>query len=495
MTIDNAERDFRMNMVNSFLKTPHRQKELFTEMHKEFLNNDPYCYVHMAAWYSDTQSIRDHKELFAAHLIANDFDNEYRNVGLAMIREMPPYQIARVVKYVKENLGKVPTCLKTEVSSYLREREEETRWFDSAILSGRKHLKYLYATLRIAPGGPQVDIEYKGKKITTSYADAILFKNVYPKESSLPVLNEIRNAKSEKKRAELIVKNNIPFRVVVGLVKEVTPMIAVAMLNNMSPQDVINNLGMLKRHGCMDNSDIKDIIKEKIDAAKGDKRAHTLKTKVAAEGSGVSNDIKKALADVADVKIKSGAAITRPTAIFVDKSGSMHNAIEVGKQVAAIASAISEAGLYVYAFDTISREVTAEGTKLSDWEKAFKPIRANSSTSIGSPFRTMISNNVVVENIVIITDEEENRAPYFASTYRSYCEQMNVEPSVIIVRVDANKTDLQRSCDKENIEYTVYDFDGDYYSLQDLVPLLAQRSVEELLEEIMEYPLPERKIG
>ena len=51
------------------------------------------------------------------------------------------------------------------------------------------------------------------------------------------------------------------------------------------------------------------------------------------------------------------------------------------------------------------------------------------------------------------------------------------------------------SLQKEGIEYTVYDFDGDYYSLQDLVPLLAQRSVEELLEQIMEYPLPERKVG
>ena len=39
----------------------------------------------------------------------------------------------------------------------------------------------------------------------------------------------------------------------------------------------------------------------------------------------------------------------------------------------------------------------------------------------------------------------------------------------------------------------VFQFAGDYYSLPNLVPLLARPSRLELLQEILEYPLPVRR--
>jgi hypothetical protein len=39
----------------------------------------------------------------------------------------------------------------------------------------------------------------------------------------------------------------------------------------------------------------------------------------------------------------------------------------------------------------------------------------------------------------------------------------------------------------------VFEFCGDYYSLPNLVPLLAKPNRLELLMEIMEYPLPVRR--
>ena len=40
---------------------------------------------------------------------------------------------------------------------------------------------------------------------------------------------------------------------------------------------------------------------------------------------------------------------------------------------------------------------------------------------------------------------------------------------------------------------TTFDFGGDYYALPNLVPLLTRPSKLELLMEIMEYPLPQRR--
>jgi hypothetical protein len=62
----------------------------------------------------------------------------------------------------------------------------------------------------------------------------------------------------------------------------------------------------------------------------------------------------------------------------------MTEALEVGKQIAALISGISEGNLFVYAFDTKAVEVKAQGKALSDWEKAFQHLFPNGSTSIGA---------------------------------------------------------------------------------------------------------------
>ena len=48
-------------------------------------------------------------------------------------------------------------------------------------------------------------------------------------------------------------------------------------------------------------------------------------------------------------------------------------------------------------------------------------------------------------------------------------------------------------CRGANVGIDVFQFDGDYYSLPNLVPMLARPSKLELLMEIMGYPLPTRK--
>jgi hypothetical protein len=43
------------------------------------------------------------------------------------------------------------------------------------------------------------------------------------------------------------------------------------------------------------------------------------------------------------------------------------------------------------------------------------------------------------------------------------------------------------------LDYDVYQFNGDYYSLPNLIPMLAKGSKIELLMDIMDTPLPKRK--
>ena len=121
--------------------------------------------------------------------------------------------------------------------------------------------------------------------------------------------------------------------------------------------------------------------------------------------------------------------IRRPTALFVDKSGSMTEAIEVAKQLAALVGAVVSADFRVYAFDTAAFEMQAgvadgagkrgrlagvisaltgapapagaDGSDerrpaLSDWERAFKLVKANGGTSIGAQLAKMRKDGVYV---------------------------------------------------------------------------------------------------
>ena len=63
--------------------------------------------------------------------------------------------------------------------------------------------------------------------------------------------------------------------------------------------------------------------------------------------------------------------------------------LKLGKRIAALVSGLAEAGLIVYAFDTMPYPVQAQGGELTDWERAFKLIKAGGGTSIGCPLEAM----------------------------------------------------------------------------------------------------------
>ena len=194
-----------------------------------------------------------------------------------------------------------------------------------------------------------------------------------------------------------------------------------------------------------------------------------------------------------DEQVKKKGKITKPTALLVDKSGSMDQAIDIGKQIASLISGVTEADLFVYAFDTLPYAVEAKSNNLSDWEKAFQHIRAGGGTSIGCPVEAMRRKKQVVEQIILVTDQGENNAPYFDKAYQDYCKEFSVLPDVIIVKVGYNYDWIESKLKQQQVQVDTLTFKGDYYSLPNLIPLLSRPSRLDLLMEVMETPLPVRK--
>ncbi len=485
MLMTTQERDLRLAMLNSLLTTPHRRLEAVAQLHQELIVQDPVFYGHLAVWYAASGEVRDHQEVFAGHLLTSALP-EHREAGFMLLQRLPPYQVARVVSFMKRHLRKMPRSARTAVVRYLRHREADPRRFDRAALRGRKAMKQLYASLHVRP---------------SERADAVLFKNTPPADSLAAALKRLASAQSPAAQAMIIAECRIPFTIAVGAVKEITPSVLVALIDAMSPQEVINHLKALKARGAFEHAAIKAMIDAKLELAKSAGRVSAFKTQVAAEAMGVSGgvdvEIASKLEAIANEQVKAKGRITRPTALLVDKSASMENAIEIGKRIGALISGVAEAELFVYAFDSLPYPIEPPGgdgggRELSDWERAFRNIKAGSCTSIGAPVEVMRQRAQRVEQIVLVTDQAENAAPYFKGAFERYCAELQVEPSVLIVKVGTACTWLEDQLRESKAQVDTFTFEGDYYALPNLVPLLTRPSRLDLLMEILSVPLPRR---
>ncbi|MCI0458806.1 MAG: hypothetical protein L0Z62_17745 [Gemmataceae bacterium] len=529
-----TEQDLRLHMLNTLLTTPHRKLDLVWPIHADLVAKDPRFYVRLAAWYSDHGEVRDHKEMFSITLALSDFPG-HRDVGLALLRGLPPYQVGRVVDFihgrkrtrrvlaahqskvhltreqekelkglsksqarlllkqirraqlkwdtVTEDFGlfrNVPRSVKTEVTRYLREREADPDWFDSTVLSARKALKRLYGVLHIPPG---------------ERAQKVLFERDPPANSRLMSLRDLARAATPQEKAEAIARHKIPFRVAVSVLGEVTKEILEAIIERMSPQELINSLGALRRRGALVDPDLKALVELKLEEAKLGTRVSALKAEKALEATGVEGALRAKLEDVADVQIKARGRITRPLALLIDKSGSMDEALELGKRIGAMIAAICAAPLYVYAFDTMAYEIEAAGPKLADWHRAFAGITAAGTTSCGVAVEMLRRRGQRVEQIVMVTDEEENEPPLFVESLQRYRKEIEPNVTVCLVKTSDPSTKLEERCREAGIKVETFQFTGDYYALPNLVPLLAPPSELDLLLEIMDYPLPQRRPG
>jgi hypothetical protein len=511
----NREQDLRLELLNSLLTTPHRQLAQIWPVHQDIVAKDPRFYVRLGAWYADHGDVRDHKEMFIVTLILSDFEG-HRDVGLAMLRSLPPYEVVRVLDFIhgRKKTKKVrpeaaagskrrkkpakavaegpvqtvvedfglfrnpPRALKTEITRYLREREADAEWFDGSVLVARKAIKRLYALLHVKPG---------------ERAQQILFDENPPADSRLAALKKLARAKTPVEQARTIIEHRIPYRVAATVVQQMTPTVLLALIDVMSPQELINNLGALQRRGAMDNTDLKALIEQKLEAAKTGTRVSAFKAEEAIKAANLSADLRKKLEQVADTQVKAKGRIGRPTALFIDKSGSMELAIELGKRLGSLISAICEKDLFVYAFDTMAYPIERGGDDLASWEKPLKGITAGGGTSCGVPLDFMTRKRQYVEQIIVVTDEGENTAPLFVEALTKYREVLKADPNVCFVRTPGATTQLEEQCRSAGVLCDAFQFTGDYYALPNLVPLLSRPSKLELLMEIMDYPLPQRK--
>jgi hypothetical protein len=466
-------------MMDSLLRSPHGRLAEYGEQHEGVLAADPDFYGRMGAWYQDRGVIRDQRQLFVAHMGTSPH-REHREAAFVMLQALRTFEVARLVRYLKETRHRLPRRTRSAVRYWLRRREAWPEWLDEVALRDKKNLKYLYATLHVKPN---------------ERARAILFDKRPPVDSRVALVRRLAQLDDSAEVARQIVEHRIFSSTAVGLLKKLDGPSLAALVAVMSPQQLINSLAALRRRGALQHPRVRRLVEAKLDQARTESRVQDARTLRAAAACG-DTGVSEKLGEIATERLRRRGRIQRPTALFVDKSGSMQEAIEVGCHLAALCSTIADADLRVLAFDSVGREVRPPRRRdptLHDWHTAFASLSANGATSIGAPFVNLTRARARVEQIVVITDGAENTAPFFTRALREYEETLHTSCSVVVVFVQESipgRTSLQTALEREQIPHSIYRFEGDLYSLPNLVPYLVQPCRAELGAEILETPLP-----
>ncbi|NDD28799.1 MAG: hypothetical protein EB084_11090 [Proteobacteria bacterium] len=466
-----TEASARTDLLDAFLHASHGRLGNVAEVHREALERDALFYGRLSRWYAENGAVRDHNELFVAHLLTSPHPSHRVHARMLMQR-LRVYQVSRVVKYVRETLHFNGRALKRAVEAYLRRREAHEAWFDECVIRDRHNLKGLYASLHIKP---------------SARAAQMLFDETPPSDSRVAQARALaRLAEDPAAQARLIVEHHIHYTTAIGAVKHYTPMILFALVKVMTPPQIITNLAMLAKRGAFEHRETKALLDQKIREAVRENRVSDFKTVQALRAVGHDARISGNLLDTLQQRLRNRGRIEVPTALFIDKSASMEEALEIGKQLAILCSAVADHDLHVFAFDATAFEINPRTRDLRGWEEAFSPICANNATSIGAPFTRLGDRRV--EQIVVITDGEENTAPYFTPALREYEERVGVQCRIVVIRVGRSAAATPVETALKGREITVIPFRGDYYNLPNVVPLLC-RTPETLLNEVLEQPL------
>lgn len=478
----------RNAIIQELTKSPHGDLKAFVPVGTRAAAEEAEFFAHLIAWNAIHGQVRDSKvALPVLSFMAANGHAEIVDNALAHLALLDPRNLLRALDFARTDgvkiVGKGRT-LPRLVEKYLRVREADQRHWDRAAVQFRKPLKTLYARFHVKP---------------SERADAVLFKGEKPKGSLFEAIAQLRTM-TPTEAAGTILNKRIPFLIAMGAMgsrlKE--PDVVLALINAMSPTELVTNTKMLERLGIKTNPALRgayDAALQKVAKSK----AATLKTTVAADQV-EDEGLKTKLLATQEKQLAQLGGVDGNWLIAADRSPSMTEAIEVARHLAAVLARMVKGKVHVVFFDGgFYKYVDATGKDLDALTQETSRMSAGGGgTSIGSAVQYALDKGFEIDGIVIASDGAENTAPLFSRAYEALCKKLEKELPVYLYwlkchmpnRSGNDPDTLARNMAAAEHDLQVIDLRGgfDYYSLPNIVKTMRTQRYG-LAEQIMETPL------
>lgn len=467
-------------IISELTKSPHGKLKEYEDTARKAIEHEGEFYAHLIAWNQRKGQIRDAKVALPVLQLTSKADKEFRENALANLSLLDPRNLLRAMKFAREL--KIPAsnwkALKGMVHDYLRYREWNYQKWERVVLQHRASMKALYVASNTKP-------------LKALYSE-ILFDREYPAPSVFNVLGQLKNMSPLEAAGEIIVRK-IPFLVALGALgaKQKDPDLVMALIQRMSPTELVTNTKRLERLGVKTNQVLRASFQEALGKA-GDSKvnANTLKTSVAVDAID-DPDIAAKLQVLQEKQIAKAPGIEGNWLVLGDKSGSMREAIEVSRHVAASLAKFVRGDVALVFFDELPRQFVVTGKTLDQIMEETKRVKAEGGTNIGCGMRWVLDNGMDIDGVVIVSDGGENRRPVFAEVYKEYARKMDKTPPVYFYKAKGSDMDaLSHNLKALGVDFQTFDLTGgtDYYALPNLV-LQMKANRYSLVQEILDTPL------
>jgi hypothetical protein len=442
-------------------------------------SNEPEFMARLIAWNEKNGSIRDSKIALPVSTLTVWSEGEFLENSLAHIALLDPRSLVKAFYFSKVvRPGGNNRRLVRLVEAYLRERERKRKWWDATALQHRKSLKALYALCHVKP---------------SSRTNRILFDKNYKAGEVFDVVRNLPNM-TPKEAAAAILNNEIPFMTAMGALgtRMKDPDLVLAMIERMTPNQLINSTQMLERLGVKTDAALRAAYEQGLQRVASSKKTNVFKTTKAA-GALASEQLTDKLRATQEKQIDQMNKIKGRWAVFGDKSGSMEHSIESSRLIAATLARMVEDDVWLIFFDTEpSKVVNAKGKTYEELLNETKSVVANGGTSIGAPLMYLLERNIEVDGIAIVGDGAEHHAPLFRHVYTRYSQKFGKDVPVYLYDIPGEPSrDFLQDMKKAGHDIQVFDLrhgNIDYYALPNLVMTMTSKRYG-LADQIMETPL------
>ena len=315
-------------VITELTRSPHGELTEYIKTGRAIAEQDPEFAAHLIAWNARNGQIRDSKvALPVVTLSVPGFNGELSENSLAHLATLDPRNLLRAVRFAKQL--KIPAhgrALRRVVEKYLRAREAKRGWWDATTLQHRATMKELYALNSVKPGGEYENTVLFGRTLDKTKAPL-------PRGSVFEAVARLRTM-SPVEAAGTIITRKIPFLVAVGALgarmKETD--LVLALINQMSPTELVNNTKMLERLGIKTVPALRGAYEEALRKAASAKTS-TFKATRAAEA--VEDEaLKEKLKGLQEKQISALGGVEGNWLVLGDKSQSMTHAIDAAKTLA-----------------------------------------------------------------------------------------------------------------------------------------------------------------
>lgn len=460
----------KQQVIAQLTRSTHGDLTAYVPITRQAAGEDPEFLAHLIAWNQEKGAIRDSKLAVPAASLISGFP--YAENSLAHIALLDPRNMVKALSFAKTH-STHQKALSRVVERYLRAREAKFGWWEKTAVQHRSSLKTLYAKYHIKPAG---------------FAQAILFKGEYPKGSIFSVISGLKDMPAME-AAGTIMEKRIPFLVAISALgkRSKETEIVLALIERMTPTELVTNTKMLERMGIKDNPPLRAAFEAGLQKVASSKK-QTLKTQRAAEAM-TDEKLKAKLIGAVEKQIQN-LSIDGNWLVLGDKSGSMATAIEVARLVSATLAKMVKGDVYLIFFDNTPRFIDVTGKSYDQIKAMTAGVTAGGGTSIGCGVQYAIDKGFDVSGIAVVSDGGENGAPMFVPTYQKLCASLGRDVPVYFYRAEAGDGDmLSERMQASGLEMQTFDLRSvDYHSLPNLVQTM-RASRYSLTDEIMATPL------